>query len=53
MLIRIDDAQKESHFHIKAMMMLTEWEHSQMLEEAAASASVVNHLDSAVIREQR
>lgn len=53
MLIRIDDAQKEGHFRIKAMMMRMEWEHSQMLEEAAASATLERHLDSAVMREQR
>jgi hypothetical protein len=44
MLIRIDDAQKESHFHIKAMVMRPEWERNQMLEEAETNA-MVRHLD--------
>ena len=53
MLIRIDDAAKESHFHIKAMVMRAEWERSQMLEEAEADVMVRRHLDPAVVtREQ-
>ena len=37
MLIRIDDASKESHFHIKAMVLRPEWDRNQMLEEAEAT----------------
>jgi hypothetical protein len=33
MLIRIDDASKESHFHIKAMVLRPEWDRTEMLEE--------------------
>jgi len=51
MLIRIDDAQKESHFHIKAMMLRPEWDHNQMLEEAEASAMISRHLDPATMRD--
>jgi hypothetical protein len=40
MLIRIDDASKESHFHIKAMVLRLEWERDQMIEEAEAGATI-------------
>jgi hypothetical protein len=52
MLIRIDDTAKESHFRIKAMVLRPEWDHNQMLEEAAASAMITHHLDPATMREQ-
>jgi hypothetical protein len=45
MLIRIDDASKESHFHIKAMVLRPEWDRTQMLQEAEASAMISRHLD--------
>lgn len=44
MLIRVDDAPKESHFHIKAMLMRPEWERDEMLEEAAANAMIEQHV---------
>ena len=47
MLIRIDDASKESHFHIKAMVLRPEWDRTQMLQEAEASAMISRHLDAA------
>jgi hypothetical protein len=34
MLIRIDDAAKMSHFHIKVMMLRPEWDRNLMLQEA-------------------
>lgn len=52
MLIRIDDAAKMSHFHIKAMMLRPEWDRNQMLEEAEANAMITRHLDPATLREQ-
>ncbi len=52
MLIRIDDASKESHFHIKAMMLRPEWDRNQRLEDAEASAMTARHLDAATMREQ-
>ena len=52
MLIRVDDAPKESHFHIKAMVLRPEWDHDQKLQEAEASAVLSRHLDGAVMREQ-
>jgi hypothetical protein len=52
MLIRVDDAPKESHFHIKAMVLRPEWDHDQKLQEAEASAVLSRHLDGAMMREQ-
>jgi hypothetical protein len=46
MLIRIDDASKESHFHIKAMVLRPEWDRNQMLEEAEATAVISRHMDA-------
>ena len=47
MLIRVDDAPKESHFRIKAMMMRPEWDRNQQMEEAAAVAVARHHLETA------
>jgi hypothetical protein len=52
MLIRIDDANKESRFHIKAMVLRPEWDRNQMIEQAAESAIVRRHLDPALLTEQ-
>jgi hypothetical protein len=53
MLIRVDDAPKECHFRIKAMLMRPEWERAQRLEEAEADAMISQHLDTAAIRNQQ
>ena len=53
MLIRLEDSSKESHFHIKAMMLRPEWDRNQMLEEAEASAMITRHLDPAMMRAQQ
>lgn len=53
MLIRIDDASKETHFHIKAMVLRPEWDRTQMLQDAEASAMISQHLDPATVREQQ
>jgi len=50
MLIRIDDAPKETHFHIKSMVLRPEWDRNQMLQEAEASAMISQHLDAAAFR---
>lgn len=50
MLIRIDDAEKETHFHIKAMVLRPEWDRTQMLQDAEASAMISQHLDAAAFR---
>ena len=52
MLIRVDDAAKESHFHIKAMVLRPDWDRNQMLEEAEASAMTARHLEAGGMREQ-
>ena len=52
LLIRIDDSMKESHFRIKAMMLRPEWDRSEMLHEAEASAMISHHLDPSVRGEQ-
>ena len=51
MLIRIDDSPKESHFRIKVMVLRPEWDRSEMLHEAEASAMITRHLDPAAVRE--
>src|SRR4051794_21383289 len=45
MLIRIDDASKESHFQIKAMVLRPEWDRNEMLHDAEASAMIGHHMD--------
>ena len=47
MLIRIDDSMKESRFRIKAMVLRPEWDRSEMLHQAEASAVISHHLDPA------
>ncbi len=53
LLIRIDDASKESRFHIKAMVLRPEWDRNQMLAEEEANATVAHRLDPAVVRGQQ
>ncbi len=53
MLIRVDDAPKETHFHIKAMMMRPDWERAQLLEEAESNAMIERHMDPNLIRAQQ
>ena len=52
-LIRIDDSSRESHFHIKAMVLRPEWDRSEMLQEAEASAMIDRHLDAATLRQEQ
>ena len=52
MLIRVDDAPKESRFHIKAMVLRPEWDRNQMLEEEQSSAVAARHLDAGGMRDQ-
>lgn len=53
LLIRIDDSMKESHFRIKAMVLRPEWDRSEMLHEAEASAMISRHLDTARTRDEQ
>ncbi|HTS37186.1 MAG TPA: hypothetical protein VMH04_16035 [Candidatus Solibacter sp.] len=49
MLIRIEDADKESRFHIRAMMLRQDWEHSQKPERGQPDERAVK---PAAIRDQ-
>ena len=42
-LIRIDDASRESHFRVKAMVLRPDWDRSQEIEEAEAVAGIAAH----------
>jgi len=53
LLIRIDDSMKESHFRIKAMVLRPEWDRSERLHEAEASAMISHHLDPASARDEQ
>jgi hypothetical protein len=53
LLIRIDDSMKESHFRIKAMVLRPEWDRSEMLHEAEASAMISHHLEPASARDEQ
>jgi hypothetical protein len=53
LLIRMDDSMKESHFRIKAMILRPEWDRSEMLHEAEASAMISHHLDPASTRNEQ
>lgn len=52
MLIRVEDALKESHFHIKAMMLRPDWERNQRLEDAEAKTMIIREADPTKMREQ-
>ncbi len=45
MLIRVDDESKETHFHIKAMLLRPEWDHMQMLQETEARSLITRPQD--------
>jgi len=48
-LIRVDDARRESHFHVKAMMLRPEWDRYEQIAEAEASAAAHHHLEGAAM----
>jgi len=48
-LIRVDDARRESRFHVKAMMLRPEWERYEQIAEAEAEAAVHHHLEGAAM----
>lgn len=52
-LIRVDDARRESRFHVKEMVLRPEWERNQQIAEAEALAAMHSHLQSAAIVETR
>jgi hypothetical protein len=48
-LIRIDDARKESRFHVKEMVLRAEWDRNQQIADAVALAAMHRHLEGAVM----
>ena len=48
-LIRVDDARRESRFHVKAMMLRPEWDRYEQIAEAEAEAAVHQHLEGAAL----
>jgi len=46
LLIRVDDARKESRFQIKAMVLRPEWDRNELLEQEAAGEAIRHHLDA-------
>src|SRR5271166_3284810 len=43
-LIRVDDARRESRFHVKEMVLRPEWERNQQIAEAMAAAAMHRHV---------
>ncbi|MGB9197730.1 MAG: hypothetical protein WCB53_12485 [Terriglobales bacterium] len=52
-LIRVDDARKESRFHVKEMVLRPEWDRNQQIMDAAAVAAMRHHVDGAVLVDAR
>lgn len=52
-LIRVDDAQRESRFHVKEMVLRPEWDRNQKIMEAEAVAVMHRHLEGAVMVDAR
>jgi len=52
LLIRVDDARRESRFRVKAMVLRSEWDRNQQIEEAAAIAAA-HHVDEASVVQAR
>jgi hypothetical protein len=48
MLIRIDDARHEARFHVKEMLLRTDWDRRVQIEEDAV-ATAHHHLDNAAV----
>ncbi|MGA7909649.1 MAG: hypothetical protein WCA16_19740 [Candidatus Sulfotelmatobacter sp.] len=49
MLIRIDNARRESHFRVMEMMLRPEWERNQLIEDEQADISPRRHADAGAI----
>lgn len=52
-LIRVDDAKRESRFHVKEMVLRPDWERNQQMIEAAALAAMHRHIEGAVLVDTR
>ena len=53
LLIRVDDANRESHFHIKEMILRAEWERAQHRAEDEKAQAPGGYLDSALVSANR
>ena len=47
--IRVDDARRESRFHVKEMVLRPEWERNQQMADAMAVAAMHRHMEGAVL----
>jgi hypothetical protein len=52
-MIRIDDARRESRFHVREMVLRPEWDRNQQIAEAEAMAAMHSHLESAAMADGR
>jgi hypothetical protein len=52
-LIRVDDARRESRFHVKEMVLRPEWDRNQKIVDAEAVAIMHRHLEGAVMVDAR
>jgi hypothetical protein len=52
-LIRVDDARRESRFHVREMVLRPEWDRNQQIAEAEAMAAMHSHLESAAMVDGR
>jgi len=48
-LIRVDDARRESRFHVKAMMLRPEWDRYEQIAETEAMTAAHHHLEGAAL----
>lgn len=49
LLIRIDDARRESRFRVKAMVLRSEWDRNQQIEQVTGTPA--HHMEEAVMRD--
>jgi len=52
-LIRVDDARRESRFRVKEMVLRPEWERDQQIAEATAVAAMHHRREGAVLVDTR
>jgi len=51
-LIRVDDSNREARFHVREMILRSDWERRQRIEEEAVTAGH-HHLENAVVLDAR
>ena len=52
-MIRVDDARRESRFHVKEMVLRPEWDRNQKIMDAEAASVLHRHLEGAVMVDTR